>query len=179
MNKEDSGASHLVNPITSEAWNDAARISVHSPPRNAKLLEGSTISHLSTYPNANLNDRDPYSLSGQAPSSATRSRIFMTTSLLGIVAKFSEGLSKELDADYGVARKTKSQNMAQDVVDNELQWVKIKQAMKEKGAVTGLSLKHNLQDLLNERFKELEQEKEANNIDVKTETKYRRSLSLG
>jgi len=148
------------------------------PLQNAQLKRGGNVP-IASYKSMNLKDPGAYRIADQSLPATIISRMFITESLTQLAAKIAEGLSKELDADYGVEKKTEAHNMAQDVVDNELQWAKIKQAMKEKGAVTGLSLKQHLNSLLEERIVEIEQEKGTGPTESKKDLRnYLRSQSL-
>ena len=54
--------------------------------------------------------------------------------------------------------KLSRHDAAQQVVNDQLQWKKMQQQMKEKGAVTSISLKQSLGQLLKDRVKEMNDE---------------------
>jgi hypothetical protein len=70
-----------------------------------------------------------------------------------------------------------NQDAAQHVVNDDLQWKKMQQEMKAKGAVTSLSLKQSLIELLQERIKEMDTEKHKPVHDTTNHQNRRRSLT--
>mmetsp|Transcript_3750 Transcript_3750/g.5719 ORF Transcript_3750/g.5719 Transcript_3750/m.5719 type:complete len:244 (+) Transcript_3750:257-988(+) len=97
----------------------------------------------------------PYHVSESSGTERSKKNPFMN-SAEALFTKLCDGLKEEEVQNSEQERKdTQPDNIVQFIVDDDEQWAKIKEAIKQKGAVTGLSLRQNLDGLLNERIDEL------------------------